>query len=223
MNKQRIAFSSKFKNLSQVFQIQPSSLSDFLKGYELQYQSAVKEMQDEKFSFNLRDNRTVSEYLYDLCEGWIMEDLIAWKIQQLLSEKGNYQVKLNGCEVSQSGRKIITTKINSKSDLVVVGNTEQKLEIQFANADRSSYDIKENKVKQAKKEKALIFVYSLPLSQGFLVDALSPVHMRVAQLISNPGWGGKQAYRFSKQDIPSLGGFISVQELVDKLIEEVKG
>lgn len=222
MQKLRIPFTKKFQSLSDVFKINPKSLNDFLKGYEQQYINSATEMQNEKFSYNLRDNRTVSEYLYDLCEGWIMEDLLAWKIQQLLSLKGNYQVKMNGCEVTATGRKIITSKITSKSDLVIMGNQEQKLEIQFANRDRDTYDIKETKIKEARREKALIFVYSLPLTKGFLIDPLSPSHMNVSQLESNAGWGGKQAYKFHKRDIVHLGGFISLENLVEQLIVEIK-
>lgn len=221
--KTRTAFTSKFQSLSNTFEIQPKSLNEFLRGYEQQYIKAVKEMQNEKFAFSLRDNRSVQEYMYDLCEGWIMEDLISWKLQQLLKEQGDYKVEMNGCEVTASGRQISTSKITSKSDLIISSKHKSlKLEIQFANNDRDFYNIKETKIKQACREKALIFVYSLPLAKGFLVDCLSPVHMKIARLESNPAWGGKQAYRFFKRDLGALGGFISLNELTQKVIEEVK-
>jgi hypothetical protein len=218
--KQRIAFTLKFKNLSQTFQINSQSLNSFLKNYEQKYIQAVKDLQSTNFSYGLTDTRKVHEYLYDLCEGWIMEDLICWKLKNL--SQGSYSVKMNGCEISESGRKILTNKISSKSDLLIKGNKRtQKLEIQFANKDRNTYDIKETKIKEAQKEQALVFVYSLPLEKGFLIDPLSPAQMQASSLINNQGWGGKLSYQFYKEDIQKIGGFISLEELSQKLKERV--
>lgn len=215
--KQRIAFTLKFKSLASSFNLNPQSLQKFLHEYELKYVKAVKELQNTNFGYGLTDNRKVHEYLYDLCEGWIMEDLICLKLKQSLSQN-NISVRMNGCEITDKGRQILTTKISSRSDLVIKSPTRsQKLEIQFANKDRDSYDIKETKIKEAQKEQALIFIFSLPLEKGFIIDPLSPSQMQASKLISNQGWGGKLSYKFYKDDISHLGGFISLEQLSEKL------
>lgn len=219
--KQRQPFSEKFSHVAPQFQIDSDKLQKFLVGYEEKYHKALQEIKEGTFTTNLMDHRSTAEYLYDLCEGWLMEDLISFQIKEL--SKGLFSVKLNGCEVSDKGRNVRTAKISAKSDLVIKGpGRTQKLEIQFNNKLRKFYDIKETKIRQAQKEQSLIFVYSLPQGSGFLLDPLSPMHLQSGQLRSNPGWGGKMAYRFAQESINSLGGFMPLSELVRLIHERVK-
>ena len=221
--KQRTPFSHKFKHLATDFNLDSKKLHRFLQKYEIKYVKAVKEMESKKhdFNFGLSDNRTTREYIYDLCEGWIMEDILALVLKRELKDQNpNINLELNGCEVSEEGREIYWSnlKVSSQADLIIKSGAKKiKVEVQFANNDLKVYNIKETKVHQAKKDKALILVFSLALKKCFFINPNNPKDLEKGSLIRNEAWGGKETYAFKKEVISSQMGFLSLQRFAQIL------
>ena len=219
MNKTRLKFTDRKKDFSHI--LEENNLNYILKKCQDAYESSLVEFNQQEFRKTMKDIRTNDEYLYDLHEGWMMEDILTTKMAKILLKK-DIILQQNGSEITEEGRKISHGKITSKSDLVICkGNKKLHMEIQFSNKERVFYDIKETKIKNAKKENGLIFTFCLPLGEGFIADPKSD-SFSFFQKTNNIGWGGKKSFRISHSDIHNIGGFMNLEKFCEIIWKKLK-
>lgn len=223
--KKREPFYSKFIHLADEFNLNPQELTQMLLNYQDKYQNAVEHLskQSNNFSKEIVDDRSLSEYMYDLCEGWIVEDILSYALNSELKKIGKYKLTLQGNEITNQGRKIFFTskKVSSKADIEIQSeNKSLKVELQFTNKERRSYDIKETKIRQAKKEKGLIVVYSLPIKKAFIID--TETDLQYGQALYNAEWGGKLSYNFKTENINKFLGFKNIKEIARTIVDKME-
>lgn len=219
MAKIRSTFKEKAQVLSNALNLEFTLVSKLCESYQSKLNRVLQEENLCNYTESLRDKRTTKEYLYDLFDGWLVEDLLTFKLGQELKQiDKDYRLLLQGCEMGLEGRNVFFSSkmISSKSDLeIALRNKKIKIELQFANQDRQSYDIKETKMRQLRKEQAFILIYSLDKKQGFILDTQKDRNLGKMQ--PNPRWGGKMSFNFSKETISRHIGFEDLKGLANKI------
>ena len=138
LKKVRLPFYDKYLPYTEILGIPIVKIKTLLKRYTILLQEELLDTTPMKLSPHFRDNRTTEEYIYDLLDGRIMEELIClWFI-----ENGHTAYRA-GSDADDKIQRSNPKRITTKADLVVDGKA---LEIQISRAGkRSSYDIKKSK------------------------------------------------------------------------------
>lgn len=214
----RRLFSEKYNNLVTRWNISSEILSYIIRRYEkllILEQKSLKENVIKLPRF-FRDKRTDEEYLYDLIDGWLMEDIIcdAWLKPKLLEIKSDIEIKNMGTNRDRVIQKSDSSKISTKPDFVFeVNGQDVGIELQMARAELAKgYDMKETKVKRAIKDGNLFLWVIVPKDEYFIIDPQS--EMSLLKPEANPLWGGKIVYHISQQFIEKVGGY---SKMIDKI------
>lgn len=182
LNNNRISYREKYHDLPEKWSIDKAKTMELLDRYLLKL---VDELcSEEPFNINgyFKDYRTKDEYIYDLLEGMLIEELVClW-----FSEQG-CNAKRVGCDANgkiiRGGQRRITTE----PDIVVDGNY---IEIQVSRKGiLNKYYIKKNKGDRILAgQNKLMFVVD---DKYFLIGAkdIDKSTLRVAYVL-----GGKEAY-----------------------------
>lgn len=140
-----------------------------------------------------KDRRTNEEYLNDLLEGQMMEELIVrWFISK------GYNAKRAGADADGIVQRN-SVKITTTADLDVEGRS---VELQMARKRLQSYDVKEGKIKRALKNNTTIMFLLLKEDNYFIIDPNK--HLEGAKLYPNPRYGGKMCYNFKVEKTYSM-------------------
>jgi hypothetical protein len=147
----------------------------------------------------LRDVRTDEEYIRDIVEGWLIEDLIFVWLQHKISKlDSKASIEMSGTDKS---RKIIfgTQKgITTKPDIKVTFSNGKVVYIEFQSARKKLYafDMKKDKVENIlKKDRPkFIFLWWDKVRNKYFI--LKPTELITkVKPTPNPLWGGKETYR----------------------------
>jgi hypothetical protein len=145
----------------------------------------IKELSDStpwSISEYFRDNRTREEYLYDLLDGQIIEELVC-----LWFNSNGCKAERIGCDANGMVRRSMQNKITTEPDIVVNNN---KLEIQISrNGLRRYYHIKKNKGDRILKGlNKLMFI----VNDSYFI--IGPDDINIHDKEMNYFYGGKETY-----------------------------
>lgn len=137
---------------------------------------------------SLRDRRTNDEYLMDLIEGRLFEDLLV-----LWYKSRGHSAKRVGFDCDNKVIRSGWTKSNTQADLEVDGKL---LEVQISRSGkRKNYHIK-----KYKGERILKGITVLQFITGDEYFMVGPEELGRAQLMKNPSFGGKECYEITNME-----------------------
>ena len=118
----RRLFSEKYNDLDTRWNISKEILAYIIRRYEkllVLEQEALKKGAIKLPKF-FRDKRTDDEYLYDLIDGWLMEDIICdgWLKPKLLQINSDIEIKNMGTNRERVIQKSDSSKISTKPDIL---------------------------------------------------------------------------------------------------------
>lgn len=151
----------------------------------------------------IRNRRSPKKFVEDLVTSWFVEDLIGEWLRQKIKEIDPEAI-VRGAGTDKERRIIPGQRpkgVTTKSDFEVIfsDGTERRVEVQYSNEDRDSYDIKDSKVRRALKEGTLFVFVILPKDKYFTLTPQEVVRGR--EPYPNPRWGGKPCYNIPKREV----------------------
>ena len=191
------------------------SVDDILKKYENQYFKNTKiskkvvfeqvlnlKLSNETFNFlekcgsnlgEFSDVRRAYEYATDLIIGWISEDVILKKLEDLLRKnKMDVDIKLNGSDRNRDF--LQRDEIKSQPDIMIGGRTLEVVDDWFACWTSSSphWDLRNDKYNKLVKEQSLVIGFSSETKEGIFIDFKKDNPVFFQNKVK--AWGYKQGY-----------------------------
>lgn len=212
----RDSFQNKYSNLSQRWNINTDLVAAILLKYEKQLlveteKLATQRMQLPKY---FKDKRTDQEYLYDIIDGWVVEDIIceAWLKPLLIKRNSAIKINLNGSDSDRVVQKYNANKITTHPDIVFsVNGKDIGIELQMARRTLADgYDMKETKVQRSITNGNYFLWIIVPDNTFYIVHPQSEMKNLKAQ--PNPLWGNKMVYHISQKFINDIGGYVKINE-----------
>lgn len=205
----RKPFEEKYKDLPTRWNIKAEFVNYIIRRYEKKLKEELESLKEDKIKLSrfFRDRRTDEEYVYDLIDGWLVEDIIcdAWLRDRLLEINPKIEITHMGTNRERNLQKFSSRKIGTEPDFIYkTKKGEVKIELQMAREVRKEgYDMKESKVKRALKEGNLFLWVILPGDLYFFCDPA--IDLRGIKPQANPLWGGKMTYRIDQKKIKKIG------------------
>jgi len=206
---------TELNNQPEVFEqnLNKKTTNNILTKYERKFKKACKDsnilgyLENAKFR---RDIRTSEQYLYDLYDGWLLEDCVFLKLQNIF---GKSNVSMVG---KDSDRKVQKSKVSADPDFKININNEEKF-IQLKTAARrfNEFNIK----KESWARPNLILFYIIDEGNFFLVDPNNKKHIRNVDLKPNPKWGGKPCFTFYKSKVENDIGIGNIDKILKDIIK----
>lgn len=220
----RIAFKDKYSSLAKKWQINDNELNDIIKKYTKQFADELDLLKTKKLELSryYKDIRTDGEYLYDLIDGWLIEDIIrdAWLYPRVKKINCEIEIIHTGSDKDRVVQKSDPTKISTFPDFILKINAkkETRIEFQMARAERNSegYDIKKTKFIRATKENNLFLWVIIPINKYFIV---SPLDLKEIKPIRNDKWGGKLVYNISSAMVDKIGIYEMGEDIPQQLYQ----
>jgi len=206
----------KYFNLWERWNIDSSIVFNILEKYDTLLSDEIKKLKNEwmKLPKYFKDRRTDEEYIYDIIDWWVIEDIICdvWLKQRLLKINDKIKVKLMGADNNRVIEKYKPNNITTEPDIVYsINNFDVWIELQMARKVLySGYDMKEWKVKRAIKDDSYFLWIIIPNNEFFIIRPKDDMINMKTQ--SNPLWGGKIVYHITKDFINSIGGYWKMNE-----------
>ncbi len=212
----RELFSEKYSSLANFWNMDNDLLYYIIRRYEKLYDIEIEKLKDEGMQLPnyFKDKRTDEEYIYDLIDGWVMEDIIcdAWLRPRLLKIDSSIIIKVMGTNRDRVIQKNNPKAISTEPDLIFSRNgVETRIELQMARkAIPGGYDMKQTKVERAIRENNYFLWVIIPANKYFIINAQK--EMSNLTPIPNPFWGGKIAYHIDQNFISSIGDYSSMSD-----------
>ena len=222
----RDSFLKKYSDIPDRWDVDGDIVYYILRRYEKLLDNEIKDLQKNGMRLPkfFRDRRSDEEYVYDIIDGWVMEDIIcdAWLRPRLLKVANNIEIKVMGTNRDRVIQKYDPRNISTKPDFVFSQNgKEMGIELQIAReALKSGYDMKVTKVKRAINNDSYFLWVIIPEDAFFI---LRP-RMDMTNILprTNPLWGGKMVYHISQQFILNIGGYSKMKDdLSDAVIAKL--
>lgn len=209
----RRPFHEKYADLPQRWGISDEIVNYIIRRYSKKLEMELRKLKTEKIGLSrfFRDKRTDEEYVYDLIDGWLIEDIICdgWLRNRLLQIDNQITILHMGTNRDRTLQKQHPKKITTAPDFIyrTSSGKEVSIELQMAreNRDSSGYDMKESKIKRALRTKAIFLWIILQDDEFFFVDPSED--LKDVRPISNPLWGGKLVYRLSPEKQRVIGRY----------------
>jgi len=131
-----------------------------------------------------KDLRTPHDYIYDIIDGWLIEDLVLLWLTTHGVAAAKYGDDKNNVIIRHNSK-----KITNKQDIII--NNIKPLELQLSRNIRSIYHIKINKAKRLMEDDGILMYVIYPTDSYFLISSKDFANL---QPKANPCWGGKVAY-----------------------------
>lgn len=223
-DKKRKKFIKKYEKLNESWGIDRAIIIDICSSYEAKYYKSlidIEKLGTDNLKFHI-DIRKPHEYVYDVYDGWIQEDLLKiWLNQKLKTINNDYYVDNNGTDKDRVFQIEKKMNITSSPDFLLYYKDIplKKIETQFSRDFRTIYDMKTYKVDKVSKENGVFLWVNLPENKFFI---LNPLEDKIYfEEYYNPAWG-KTTYRITKENIDLLGGMIDMKnELNNKHLEKL--
>lgn len=212
----RELFSKKYSQLSTLWNIDNDLVFYIIRRYEKLYIQEVENLKSDgmKLPKYFKDKRTDEEYIYDIMDGWLIEDIIcdAWLRPRLLKENKNIDIKVMGTNRDRVIQKYNPNAITTNPDLIFsLNGKEIKIELQMARRTLpSGYDMKESKVKRAISEGYYFLWVLIPTNEYFIINAKKEIVNLSPR--PNPLWGGKLVYHIDHEFIKKIGGLADMKK-----------
>ena len=219
----RKPFEEKYSELYKDWNIEKDLAAYIIRRYTKKHEDELRSLErnELKLPKYFKDRRTDQEYLYDLIDGWLIEDLIcdAWLRTNLQLLNENVVVNQMGTNRDRTFQKIDPGKITTDPDFIFsVSGVKQGVELQMARTARPSqgYDMKESKINRAISQNHLFLWIIIPDNQYFFLDPSK--YFKDKEPRSNPLWGGKNVYTIEPTDINLIG----LENMKDGINEKYK-
>ena len=205
----RRAFEDKYCDLWERWDIKKDIVNYIIRRYTKILKTEGEALENDKFKLPkyFKDRRTDEDYLYDLIDGWLIEDIVcdAWLRARLIDINPNIEVKHMGTNRDRSVQKFDPRKISTEPDFIYSLNKHEiGIELQMARKEISAgYDMKTSKVTRAIKNGHLFLWIIIPKDMYFICDP--HVDLKGVKPFSNPLWGGKMVYRLTQEKIMDIG------------------
>ena len=96
----RVSFSKKYAQVASLWKIDNDLVFYIIRRYEKLYIQEIEKLKTEGMTLPkyFKDRRTDEEYIYDIMDGWLMEDIIcdAWLRPRLLKINPKIDIKVMG-------------------------------------------------------------------------------------------------------------------------------
>jgi hypothetical protein len=212
----RELFSIKYARIAELWSIDSDLVFYIIRRYEKLYLQAIDDLKEKRMQLppHFKDRRTEVEYIYDIVDGWIMEDIVcdAWLRPKLILKNPNIEIKVMGTNRDRVIQKYNPNSITTQPDLIfTIDGQEKRIELQMARKILTTgYDMKEGKVARAIREGNYFLWILIPTNEYFLIDAKNELNNLIA--IPNPLWGGKMVYHIDYRFIHQIGGLGKISE-----------
>ena len=212
----RDSFSKKYAQISSLWNIDNDLVFYIIRRYEKLFIQEVEKLKTEEMALPkyFKDRRTDEEYIYDIMDGWLMEDIIcdAWLRPRLLKINQNIDIKVMGTNRDRVIQKYNPNAITTNPDLIFSLNGEEiRIELQMARKILSNgYDMKETKVNRAIQEGNYFLWILIPTNEYFIINAKKDIVN--IKPTPNPLWGGKIVYHIDYDFINKIGGLGNMKE-----------
>ena len=225
----RMPFEEKYFNLAERWRIDPSLVNYIIRLYTKKLEKALSLLSEGRritLPRYFADRRTDAEYIYDLIDGWLVEDIIcdAWLKSRLEQVEPKIKIKHMGTNRDREIQFDSPSRITTKPDFIyqLPNGKEIKIELQMARELRNSYDMKEGKIRRAIKDGNVIYLWILlPSDEYFL---LTPTIFEHREPAPNPRWGGKKVYTVSTNEVKKKGwGIYPMRKAIPSILYGLLG
>ncbi len=217
----RDSFSKKYSGLPKRWNINSDIVFYILRRYEKLLNIEIEKLKSEEIKLPkyFKDRRTDEEYIYDIIDGWVMEDIIcdAWLRPRLLKINSNLEIKVMGTNRDRVIQKYNANNITTNPDFIfTVDGKDIGIELQMARGVlKSGYDMKDTKVQRAIKNGSYFLWVIIPNDEFFIINPQKEMIGMPTQ--SNPLWGGKMVYHISNKFIEDIGGYSKMSESINNI------
>ncbi len=154
------------------------------------------------------DRRTDEDYVYDLIDGWLVEDIIcdAWLRINLQKINSRIKIKQKGTDSDRTLQKYNPEKITTNPDFIFsFGNIDRPIELQMAREARQKlgYDMKESKVKKSMEQNNIFLWIIIPEGKYFFINPSDYFQNKTPTV--NHLWGGKMVFTISPSEVEAIG------------------
>lgn len=219
----RRPFEEKYSELPERWAVDEHLVSEIISRYSQELMVLLKEQKKFRLPGYFADRRSDEEYLYDLLDGWLIEDIVyvAWLEPRLKSIEPEVKVNYAGANHDRKVRFDAFGEITTEPDFVCKfpEGSEVKVELQMARKPRSSYDMKKSKIERATKAGNIVYLWVLlPTDEYFLLD---PGIFVGREATPNPSWGGKEVYSVYLSEVQAndWGPYQMRSELPERVVE----
>ena len=215
----RASFLKKYSDLSDRWNIDKDIVFYILRRYEKLLISETEKLKSEsmKLPKYFKDRRTDEEYIYDIIDGWAMEDIIcdAWLRPRLLKINKDIEIKVMGTNRDRIIQKHTPSNITTNPDFIFsFKGKDVGIELQMARSElKNGYDMKDTKVQRAIKNGNYFLWVIIPNNEFFIIDPKKEMVNIKPQ--PNPLWGGKMVYHISQEFIKNIGGYSKMNENIN--------
>lgn len=200
--KQRIAFSSKYKDLYKQWGLPKHKMDHIICKKEQQLVNEILDNEAFVISNYYRDNRNDHEYVYDILEGRLIEELLV-----LFFTAKDLKVKRAGSDADDKIHRNKGEKITTKPDLIVNGI---HIEVQFSSMGRREYyHIKKGKGNRVLRGQNIVMIV---VDDDYII--ITKDNLSGCPVKPNPAWFGKECYWFLAEE----KDYNNMKEDVDWLI-----
>jgi len=213
-NEKRKKFIEKYDSLNKDWGIDKNLIEDICLTYEQKFLTSLNDIQNtdiQNLKFHI-DIRKPHEYVYDVYDGWIQEDLLKiWFDNKIKRIDQNLSIVNNGTDKDRVFQIENKSNITSTPDFLLCYNDKpiKKIETQFSREKRTIYDMKTYKVDKVFNENGVFLWINLPENKFFI---LYPKNEKSHfEKYFNPAWG-KHTYRITEEKINYLGGMCDMKE-----------
>lgn len=203
-------FIDKYERLSIDWNIDEQMVYYIIRRYEKLLLNEIEKLKSGnlKLPKYFKDIRTDDEYIYDIIDGWLIEDIIcdAWFRNRILKSLPNAEIKIMGTNRDRIIQTYDSSKISTKPDFIFSNGLEDiRIELQMARKELPyGYDMKETKVQRAINENNLFLWIIIPSNSFFIIDPNKDLKGIIPK--PNPYWGNKLVYHFDISLIKTFGG-----------------
>ena len=209
----------KYSDLPDRWNIDKDIVFYILRRYEKLLISETEKLKSEsmKLPKYFKDRRTDEEYIYDIIDGWAMEDIIcdAWLRPRLLKINKDIEIKVMGTNRDRIIQKHTPSNITTNPDFIFsFKGKDVGIELQMARSElKNGYDMKDTKVQRAIKNGNYFLWVIIPNNEFFIIDPKKEMVNIKPQ--PNPLWGGKMVYHISQEFIKNIGGYSKMNENIN--------
>jgi hypothetical protein len=212
----REPFSKKYESLAAQWEIDEDLVFYILRRYEKLYLHSLEDLKTNRIQLppHFKDRRSDEEYIYDIMDGWLMEDVVcdAWLRPRLLHKNPRIEIKVMGTNRDRVIQKFDPKAITTLPDLIFsLDGVEKRIELQMARKILpNGYDMKAGKVKRAISERNYFLWILIPTNEYFIIDPSTELNK--ISPIPNHLWGGKMVYHIDYELIDKIGGLGKIKD-----------
>jgi len=208
----RRPFEKKYDDIPTRWKVSGDIVAYIIRRYSKKLEDELRMLKEESLKLPrfFRDRRTDEEYVYDLVDGWLLEDIIcdAWLRDKILSIDSTVEITHMGTNRDRTLQKFNPRKITTEPDFAYLAASKQKVQIELQVArearPKEGYDMKVSKVNRARKSGNLFLWVVMPEDSFFFLDPVSDI---TGEPRTNPLWGGKEVYTLTPVKLAEVGKY----------------